>query len=57
MSTTKFRRDRRGAVHYAMPETTSELIGNDVDPLRPSSCLESMDNDPTIDALLAAENL
>ena len=57
MSMTKFRRDRRGAVHYSVPETTSELIGNDVDPLRPSSCLESIDDDPIIDALLAAENL
>lgn len=44
------------AFHYGVPETVSDLFG-DIGPLNPAPCLEAIDDDPTINALLAAQNL
>jgi len=42
--------------HYGVPQTVSELFG-EVGPLDPNLSLEVIDDDPAINALLAAENL
>lgn len=49
------------AFHYGSPDSLSELFGDEWDgetgPISEAPCLEPIDNDPTINALLAAENL
>lgn len=44
------------AFYYDGPATVGEMFG-DIGPLNPAPCLEPIDNDPIINALLAAENL
>ncbi len=47
--------------HYGMGETVTELFGDEWDgetgPINEAPCLEAIDNDPAINALLAVENL
>lgn len=42
--------------HYGMAETATDALG-DVEPITEAPCLEPIDDDPTINALLAAKNL
>jgi hypothetical protein len=42
--------------YYHVAETVSELFG-DVGPLNIATCLEPIDDDPTINTLLTAANL
>ncbi len=49
-------RDVHHAFHYGELVTVSELFG-DVGPLTGAPCLEAIDDDPTINALLAAANI
>ena len=44
------------AFHYGEPVSASKLF-DDSDPLDPAPYLEPIDDDPIINALLAAENL
>lgn len=47
--------------HYGPGETVLDLFGHEwdseIEPVIETPCLEPIDNDPTINALLAAENL
>ncbi len=47
--------------HYAVGETVIDLFGHDwdceIEPVIDTPCLEPIDNDPTINALLASANL
>jgi hypothetical protein len=47
--------------HYGVAETVTELFPDEWDgvtgPINEAPCLEPIDNDPTINALLAAEDL
>ncbi len=49
------------AFHYGVADTVGELFGEDWDgvtgPINEAPCLEAIDNDPTINALLTAANL
>lgn len=49
-------RDVYHAFHYGVAETVTELFG-DTGPLNEASCLEAIDDDPTIETLLAAYGL
>jgi len=49
-------RDVYYALHYNEADTVRELFG-DVGPLNEAPCLEAIDDDPTINALLAAADL
>lgn len=48
-------------LHYGVADTVSDLFGDDWDgvtgPLNEAPCLDPIDNDPAINALLDAENL
>lgn len=48
--------DIRYIFHYGISETLTDVLG-DVEPITEAPCLEPIDNDPTINALLAAANL
>ena len=54
-------RDVHHAFHFGMGETVSDLFGDDWDgvtgPINEAPCLDPIDNDPTINALLDAANL
>ena len=54
-------RDVYHTFHYAVSETVHELFGDEWDgvtgPINEAPCLEPIDNDPTINALLTACNL
>jgi hypothetical protein len=54
-------RELRTTFHYAGADTVSALFGDDWDgvtgPINEAPCLEPIDNDPTINALLAARDL
>ena len=54
-------RDLRHVLHHSVTDTVSDLFGDDWDgvtgPVNGAPCLEPIDNDPTINDLLAAENL
>lgn len=49
-------REFHNAFHYMGPLSVTELFG-DIGPLNEAPCLEPIDDDPTINALLAAANL
>ena len=50
-------REVHHAFHYGVPETVIEMFA-DIGSLRDAApCLEPIDNDPTINALLAARGL
>ncbi len=48
-------------LHYGVADTVGELFGEEWDgvtgPINEAPCLEAIDNDPTINALLTAANL
>lgn len=54
-------REVHHAFHYGVTDTVGELFGEDWDgvtgPINEAPCLEAIDNDPTINALLTAANL
>ena len=54
-------REVHNAFHYGLSETVAELFGDEWDgetgPINAAPCLEDIDDDPTINSLLAAQNL
>ena len=48
-------RETYHACHFGVAETVTEILG-EYGPLNAKPCLEAIDNDPTINALLAAAN-
>lgn len=54
-------REAHHVFHYGVADTVSALFGEEWDgvtgPINEAPCLEAIDNDPTINALLAAANL
>ncbi len=54
-------REFQNVIHYGVTDTVSTLFGDEwdgvTDPTNEAPCLEPIDNDPAINALLAARNL